>query len=209
MRTLLALLFIALASACSMPTLFKSKIGFSLSGGTNTGTTLKFNLPNIDAALSLLDQDSRFRYVARPRVLAKDGEQVTFTGGQDVRVSGGVSIDRNGNQVQNITTMNAGVTLQATPLIRGEVVDLALHQVVSDFVPSPNNEPSVVKRDLTNRLMLQPGFVYIVGGLQTTRKTQSKKRFLGYAVGDSFESSETEIIVLLSVTPDKTVETVR
>ncbi|ELX11842.1 type II secretory pathway, component PulD [Janthinobacterium sp. HH01] len=134
----------------------------------------------------------------------KTYEQVTFTGGQDVRVVGAVSVDRNGNQVQSIVTMNAGVTLQATPLIRANVVDLTLHQVVSDFVASPNNDPSVVKRDLTNRLVLQPGYVYIVGGLQTTRKTQSKKRFLGFPIGDSFQSADTEIIIFLSVLPDRT-----
>jgi type II secretory pathway component GspD/PulD (secretin) len=183
-------------------TLFNSKIGLTLAGGASAGSSLKLKLPSIDAALSLLDEDSRFRYVAQPRVLAKDGEQVTFTSGQDVRVVGSVSVDRNGNQVQSIVTMNAGVTLQATPLIRGDVVDLALHQVVSDFVSSPNSDPSVVKRDITSRLVLQPGFVYIIGGLQTTRKTQSKRRFLGFGIGDSFNSADTEIIVLLSVKPD-------
>lgn len=182
--------------------LFKSKVGLTFNGGTGTGSTLKINLPSIEAALSLLDQDTRFKYVARPRVLAKDGEQVSFNAGQDVRVAGAVSLDRNGNPFQSITTMNAGVTLTATPLIRADVVDLSLHQVVSDFVSSPNNDPSVVKRDLSTRLLLEPGAVYIVGGLQTTRKTHSKRRFLGYPIGDSFDSSESEIILLLSVKPD-------
>lgn len=186
-------------------TLFKSKVGLTFNGGTGSGSTLKINLPSIEAALSLLDQDTRFRYVARPRVLAKDGEQVAFNAGQDVRVVGAVTVDRNGNPIQSITTINAGVTLTATPLIRGDVVDLALHQVVSDFVSSPNNDPSVVKRDLSTRLMLEPGAVYIVGGLQTTRKTHSKRRFLGYPIGDNFESSESEIILLLSVKPDPNV----
>ena len=183
--------------------LFKSKLNLSITGAISGGSTLKLNLPSIDAALSLLDEDTRFRYVARPRVLAKDGEQVSFTSGQDVRVPGSVSVDRNGNQVQSIVTMNAGVMLQATPVIRADVVDLSLHQVISDFVSSPNDEPSVVKRDLMNRLVLLPGYVYMVGGLQTTRKTQSKKRLFGFSVGDSFQSTDTEIIILLSVKPDR------
>lgn len=182
--------------------LFKSKIGLAFNGGAGTGSTLKINIPSIEAAFSMLDQDSRFRYVARPRVLAKDGEQVSFNAGQDVRVVGAVNVDRNGNAVQSIVTMNAGVMLTATPLVRGEVVDLTLNQVVSDFVASPNSDPSVVKRALSTRIDLQPGFVYVVGGLQTTRKTQSKKRLLGFDVGQSLDSSEAEIVLLLSVRPD-------
>jgi general secretion pathway protein D len=182
--------------------LFKSKVGLTINGGTGIGSSLKLNLPSIEAALSLLDEDTRFRYVARPRVLAKDGEQVSFNAGQDVRVVGAVTTDRNGNPVQSIVTMNAGVMLTATPLIRGDIVDLTLHQVVSDFVASPNNDPSVVKRDLMNRLMVQPGFVYVLGGLEATRKTHSKRRFFGFEVGESFEKSDTEIVLLLSVRTD-------
>lgn len=182
--------------------LFKSKIGLTATGGTQSGSTLKVSLPSMDAALSLLDQDSRFHYVARPKVMVKDGEQVSFVAGQDVRVVGSVSLDRNGNQVQSVVTMNAGVTFQAQPLIRGDVVDVTLHQLVSDFVASPNSEPSVVKRELTTRLLMQQGFVYVVGGLQTTRKTQTGQRFLGFNVGSHFDSADTEIILLLTVRPE-------
>lgn len=181
--------------------LFKSKIGLSVTGGTQSGSTLKVSLPSIDAALSLLDQDSRFHYVARPMVMVKDGEQVSFVAGQDVRVVGSLSLDRNGNQVQSIVTMNAGVTFQALPLIRGDVVDVTLHQLVSDFVASPNSDPSVVKREMTTRLLMQQGSVYVVGGLQTTRKTQTRQRFLGFNIGSNFDSGDTEIILLLSVKP--------
>lgn len=179
--------------------LFNQKIGINVSGGLNSGSSVKLSLPSIDAALSLLDQDSRFHYVARPKVLVENGEQVTFNAGQEVRVTGSITLDRNGNPLQSITTMNAGVMMQATPFIRGDVVDLTLHQLVSDFVASPNNEPSVVKRDLTTRLLMQPGFVYVIGGLQTTRKTQSRQRFFTFSVGSSSDSSDTEIILLLSV----------
>lgn len=182
--------------------LFKSKIGITMTGGAQSGSALKVNLPSLDLALSLLDQDSRFHYVARPKVIVKDGEQASFVAGQDVRVVGSVSLDRNGNQVQSIVTMNAGVTFQVQPLIRADVVDVTLHQLVSDFVASPNRDPSVVKRELSTRLLMQKGFVYVVGGLQTTRKTQTGQRFLGFNVGSNFDSADTEIILLLAVNPE-------
>ena len=182
--------------------LFNSRLGVTVTGGTVSGSSLKLPLPSLDAALSVLDQDSHFRYVARPKVTVKDGEQASFQSGQDVRVVGAVSVDRNGNQVQSIVTMSAGVTVQALPLVRGEVVDLTLRQVVSDFVSSPNSDPSVVKRDLSTRLECQPGLVYVIGGLQTNRRTTGKRRFFGFETGSTGDSSQSEILILVSVRPE-------
>lgn len=182
--------------------LFKGRIGLTVDGGSSGGSSLKLALPSLDAALSVLDQDSHFKYVARPRVSVKSGEQASFQAGQDVRVVGAVSLDRNGNQVQSIVTMSAGVSVQVLPVVRGEVVDLTLHQLVSDFVSSPNADPSIVKRDLSTGLVVQPGAVYVIGGLQTTRKNSSSHRFFGFGVGDASDVSQTEILILLSVKPD-------
>jgi general secretion pathway protein D len=182
--------------------LFKGRIGLTVEGGASGGSSLRLALPSLDAALSVLDQDSHFRYVARPKVTVRDGEQASFQSGQDVRVVGAVSVDRNGNQVQSITTMSAGVTVQALPVIRGEVVDLTLRQLVSDFVASPNADPSVVKRDLSTRLDCQPGQVYVIGGLQTNRKTVGKRRFFGLETGSTAEGTQTEILILVSVKPE-------
>lgn len=182
--------------------LFKSRIGLTIDGGSVSGSSLKLSLPSLDAALSVLDQDTRFHYVARPKVTVKDGEQASFQSGQDVRVVGAVSVDKNGNPVQSIVTMSAGVTVQALPLIRGEVVDLTLRQIVSDFVSSPNSDPSVVKRDLSTRLECQPGLVYVIGGLQTNRKTTGKRRFFGLETGSTGDASQSEILILVSVRPE-------
>lgn len=186
--------------------LFSDRLGISVNGGagSSTGSSVKLTLPNIDAALSLLDTDSRFRYVARPKVLAKDGEQVRFFAGEDLRVAGSIVLDRNGNPIQSKETLSAGVTLEATPHVRGEVVDVVLYQAVSNFVSSSAGDPSVLKRDLRSRLVMQPGAVYVIGGLQSTRRTQGRQRFFGFQVGSDVQDSETEIVLLLAVAPDQT-----
>ncbi len=183
--------------------LFGSKLGLTVSGGTTTGSTLKLSLPNLDAALSLLDSDSRFKYVAQPRVMTKDGQQVVFTSGQDVRVNGAVTLNGSGQSVQSKTTLTAGVSLQATPYIRGEVVDLSVRQQVSDFVASPNDDPSVMRRELTSRLVMQPGYVYVIGGLKTNRRLTGKQSLFGLPIGNSQDSSDTEILLLLTVKQDQ------
>lgn len=184
--------------------LFGAKLGVSVSGGLVAGgSNLKLSLPSIDAALALLDSDTRFKYVAQPKVMAKDGEQVVFMSGQDVRVNGAVTLNGSGQAVQSKMTLTAGVTLQATPFIRGEVVDLVVHQQVSDFVASPNEDPSVMRRELTSRLVMQPGYVYVIGGLKTHRTTQVKQSFFGFPVGTSGDRKDTEVLLLLTVKPEQ------
>jgi general secretion pathway protein D len=184
--------------------LFGSRLGVTVDGGAASGgTSLKLALPSIDAALTLLDQDTRFRYVARPKVLVRDGQEVLFTSGQDVRVDGQSVVNASGQIVTTKTTVTAGLTLQATPFVRGELVDLSLRQVVSDFVPSLNDQPSLVRRDLSTRLLMQRGYVYVIGGLQTNRKSSSHRGLFGFPIADSADVADTEVLLLLTVRDDQ------
>ena len=203
--------------------LFGSKFGVSVGGGSTASSgesslssstvssaaaavynTLSFATPNFSAVLSLLDEDSRFRSVSRPKVLARSGQQVVFTTGQDVMVPGPITINASGQSLQSLINVTAGVTFQVTPLVRGDVIDVSLHETVSDFVPSPNSNPSILKRDLVTNLMMRPGVVYVIGGLNANNQTASKQTFLGFKIGDQFTRNDTEILLLLTVKPDST-----
>ncbi len=200
--------------------LFGSKFGVSLGGGATTSSTssssvvsstsaavyntLSFTTPDFSAVLSLLDDDSHFRSVSRPKVLARSGQQVVFTTGQDVMVPGPITINASGQSLQSLINVTAGVTFQVTPLVRGDAVDVSLHETVSDFVPSPNSNPSILKRDLVADLMMRPGVVYVIGGLNANNQTTSKQSFFGFKIGDQFTRNDTEILLLLTVKPDST-----
>jgi general secretion pathway protein D len=183
--------------------LLNSKLSLSIGSGAVVGNTLRLNVSGIDAALSLLDKDSRFKYVARPRVLVKDGESARFFAGESVRVVGSVTVDKTGNPLQSKESLSAGVTLEATVKIRGDVVEMSLFQAVSNFVSNSNGDPSVLTRDLRTRLMMKPGIVYVIGGLQSSRNTQAKSTFLGFQLGKSLDTSDTEVLLLLSVNADQ------
>lgn len=187
--------------------LFGSRLGITIGGGTlSNSSELKISLPSLTAALDVLDKDARFKYLSRPKVLVKDGEQVSFTAGQDVRVVGQTVVSSSGQATQSITTVTAGITLTATPYIRGDVVDVSLRQLVSDFAPSPNSDISIVRRDLSTHLIMQPGYVYLVGGLQSDRKTVSRQSLLGWRIGDQADSTTAEVVMLLTVRPEGTVD---
>lgn len=199
--------------------LFGAKLGVSLSSGARGGAstlssagsassasynTLSFATPDFSAVLSLLDEDSHFRSVSRPKVLARSGQQVVFTTGQDVMVPGPITINASGQSLQSLVNVTAGVTFQVTPQVRGDVVNVSLRETVSDFVPSPNSNPSILKRDLVADLMMRPGVVYVIGGLNANNQTTSKTTFFGLKVGEQFTRNDTEILLLLTVKEDVT-----
>lgn len=185
--------------------LLKGRIGVSI-GGTGSGDSLRINAGGIDAVFSVLDTDTRFRYVARPKVLAKDGQAATFFAGEDKRVTGALVLDKSGNPIQSKETLSAGVSLEVTPRIRGDVVDLAVHEAVSSFVSSGSGDPSILKRDLQSALVMQPGAVYVIGGLQASRTTGDKSGLFGFRTRSADSSTQTEIVLLLSVSRDAVID---
>ena len=176
---------------------------FSISTGTSAvGSVLKITSGSIEAALDLLDTDSRFKYVARPKVLVRDGQPARFFAGEDVRVTGQTTLDAKGNQVQSKETLSAGVTLEVTPRIYEDTVSLDIYQAVSSFIASSGADPTVNKREVRTSLGVEAGAVYVIGGLQSGRKTATKSRFLGWRMSDVQGGADTEVILLLSVARD-------
>jgi hypothetical protein len=57
---------------------------------------------------------------------------------------------------------------------------------------------------LRSRLLMQPGYVYVIGGLQTSRKSDSGSRLFGFSTGQQRDENQTEVLLLLSVQPDET-----
>lgn len=183
--------------------LFNGKLAISF-GAAAAGDTIKIKAPSIDAVLALLDQDGRFKNVAQPRVMGKDGEPARFFAGQKERVSGSLVLDRNGNPIQSKESLEAGITLEVTPRIRRDSVDVLLHESVSTFIASSSgsSDPAMLTRDISSRLSMKPGYVYVVGGLKSERKTGDASRFLGLPLGSSEHTQETELVLLMSVSPD-------
>lgn len=187
--------------------LFSGRFDIKLNETSNSGTVLKVNLPGFNGALDFLDQDERFSYVAQPRILAKNSEEVTFVAGRDVRVTDSVTTNGAGQSIQSKKTLTAGITLRATPYIRNDIIELELLQSVSNFIDPKHTDPSVMRRELKTRLVVEPGQTYIIGGLKINRKTSSQQTFFGIPLSDSSDAEESEVILLLTVRPESFTET--
>lgn len=180
-----------------------AKLGLTIASPVAAGSSvLKISLSNLDIALSSLDNDSRFRFISKPRVLVQDGQSADFSSTTNVRVNGDVTYNGSGQSVQSISTVSAGVELNVLPKIYSDTIDLTLNQTVSDFIQSSGSQPTILKRSLSSRLIVQPDFVYVVGGLQTSRNSNTRTRFVGIPTGSSLTSSDSEIVLLISVKKD-------
>lgn len=182
--------------------LLGGRFGVDITGNVLDGVSVKLSVGGIDAVLSALDADSRFKSISRPRVRVRNGAQARFSVGSDVPVLGNAQIDRNGNPVQSVDYRQSGIILTATPEIRAEVIELNLSQELSSFVATNtgvNNSPTLIKRAVNTRLSLQPGEVVVLAGLEDDRHEERDDRlpFLGWLIGNQHQNRQSEILVLI------------
>lgn len=179
-------------------------VSASLSGNVLLGGSIKFAQGGIEAVLSALDADARFKSVSRPQVRVRNGAQARFSVGQDVPVLGSSQMDKNGNPVQSVDYKQSGVILTATPEIRADVIELALQQELSNFIVTKtgvNGSPTLIKRSVNTKLGLVPGEVVMLAGLQDDQEDETSNRFpfLGWLMGQERQNKRSEILVFIEV----------
>lgn len=194
-----------------LASMFSSKLIGSVSGGIAGltgnvfgGVSFKLVTGGLEAVLSALDADVRFRSVSRPQVRVRNGAQARFSVGQDVPVLGASQLDKNGNPVQSIEYKQSGVILTATPEIRDDMIELAINQELSNFVVTKtgvNDSPTLIKRSVNTRLGMVPGEVVVLAGLQEDQDDGSENRlpWLGWIVGSDKKQKQSEILVFIEV----------
>lgn len=174
----------------------KASIGNAVAGGNSLG----YVNGGLDAVLSLLDSDSRFKTISRPMVRVRSGAQARFSVGQDVPVLGQATLDKNGNPVQSVDYRSSGVILTVTPDVHQDVIDLDISQELSSFVNTTtgvNGSPTLMKRTVNSKLSIKSGEVVIFAGLNDSKADQSSNRFFGFTIGKESSNSESEILVFV------------
>lgn len=168
---------------------------------------LSFRNKTLDAVLSALASDSRFKTVSKPMLRVSSGGSGKFTVGQDVPVLGAVSYPGNGQPaVQSVTYQSSGVIYEVHPVIHGDAIDLSVMQQVSSFVSTNtgvSGSPTLIKRELKSDLSLSNGEIVIMGGLSDSKDSDAKQRLPfvpDFLRSSSSESSSGEILLIMQVT---------
>ena len=186
------------------------KFGISLGvAGQVLGNSMSFKNSGsltIDAVLSALSTDSRFKVVSSPSLRVRDGATAKLTVGQDVPVLGSLSFPAGGGQaVQSVQYQSSGVIFELTPQIRESVVDLTVLEQVSNFVTTTsgvNGSPTLTKRELSTAVSVSDGDLIVLGGLNESKENaaESGLPFLPRIFqSKSSDVSKSEILLVLQV----------
>lgn len=161
----------------------------------------------VDAVLSALSSDSRFKVVSSPSLRVRSGSTAKITVGQDVPILGALSYPQGAGQaVQSVEYRSSGVIFDLTPDVRDSVVDLKVGQQVSNFVATStgvNNSPTLTKRELSTSVSVADGEVIVLGGLNEDKASNADTglSFLpSFMRSHTEDASKSEILLILQVT---------
>lgn len=199
--------------------LVNARVGLFLNGAiTPQQDAVTIKLTNLEAVISALDQDHRFKVLSSPVARARSGSPAVFQSGQEVPVLGAVSYQGAATggvaPVQSVQYRAAGVIFHVLPVQRQNVISVDVQQELSDFVQTTtgvNNSPTLNKRSLQSSLSVQAGDVVLLGGLLQDKQTgNSQGLFFLPSFLDAVTSGTTrsEILLVLQVLPAEQVPSI-
>ena len=178
------------------------------------GASIVYTNVDIDVALNMLASDTRLEVISRPSILTLHNERAELQVGDQVPVvvqSAQAVNDPAAPIVNQTTYRDTGVLLGVTPQIRaGGLVQIEITQEVSNVLATTTSgidSPTITQRRLSSNLLVPSGETVALGGLISTRNSQSDRGvpILRRAplVGRAFRSEgqsedRTELVILLT-----------
>lgn len=183
------------------------KLSIGIGGAVSPGENFaRFKNQTIDAVLSAVSGDGRFKLQSAPSIRVKDGAKGRITVGADVPVLAEAQLDKNGNPVQSVQYRPSGVIFDIAPRIMRERIELNLSQQLSNFQQTSTskiNSPTLTKREVSTVVGIESGDMIVLGGLDETKDTETRQglsflpRFLDTT---KTENSKSQVLVVLQVT---------
>lgn len=185
--------------------LLNSKFGIVFDAGALAKNQVSVKLPNLQAVLSAVDGDNRFRYLSEPYMRVVDGESAKLTVGQEVPTRGAVVQNSTGQNIQSIEYRTAGLMLEVVPRVYAESVQLKINQEISSFTTTNTSgidSPTILKRQASSVVRLSDGELFILGGLDEERDTASRSglSFLpDFLSARSSNKSKSQILIIMEL----------
>lgn len=186
--------------------LLGGKLNIGVGSVASLGNYVQLKTATLEAIYSAVASDSRFKVVSSPSLRIRSGSQGSFSVGQDVPVLGAISYPTGAGQaVQSVEYRSSGVLFDIQPMVREAVIDLDIHQQLSNFINTTtgvNASPTLTKRALKTSVSMQDGDVIVLGGLTENKDSGSHDglSFLPKFMHTSREEkSKSEILLILQV----------
>lgn len=167
--------------------------------------------------IKLLNENGYLTIRASPHVMAKDGEQANIAINRETFFSVQPPGNQGANAVffqQDIQKVDAGITLDITPHIRGDVVTIDIEKAeVSEDVRTANNElsvnpfPVINRRSVSTTVSVKDGKTIVIGGLVQRETIDQVNRVPGLSrlpgVGYLFQTTQrqtrdAEVVIFIS-----------
>jgi type II secretory pathway component GspD/PulD (secretin) len=182
-----------------------SRLGVNI-GASPAGSALnymRFQSASVDAFISVMSGDTRYKIITEPRLVVSDGETGRIVVGSDVPVRGAVSYDENGNALQSIEYRSSGVIMQVSPRIYQDRVSVKVSQQISNFsmtTTSGIDSPTLIKRELDTVVDMDDGQVLVLAGLDEDKDSNSASGLPFFRwMSRSGSVSKTQLMLLLEV----------
>jgi general secretion pathway protein D len=168
---------------------------------------LAYKGSNMTAALSAIDGDSRFKYVAEPSLRVVDGEIARLVFGSEVPTRGAITQDKLGNAQRSIDYKTAGVAINIEPRVLDGMVSLKIGQQISSFALTTSNidSPTILKRESQTTIAVRPGELVMLAGMDEDRTSSagSGLSFLpNFMRSNNSDTARSQLVLLPEATPD-------
>lgn len=175
--------------------------GFEFGTPNVTGSGLTFKAANFSLVLDALSTDSRVLHVVSPSGVVDSGEKLDLAIGDRQPTLSGLVTNATGQAQQSITYQTAGALLAVTPVVFGsDQIRLDIKSEVSTFSPTTTGitqSPTISQRKVSTALTLQSGQVVALGGLRSSKESDTKHKLFSWSAGSSASTQTTDLVLLV------------
>ncbi len=185
-------------------TALKGKLAGVLDVGKLQSNAISWSGVDLQAVLSAVEGDSRFRSLAEPSMRVLDGETARLVVGADVPIRGATVVS-NGQSIQGVEYRTSGVVIQIEPRIQRDSIILKISQSVSDFgttTTSGIDSPTMQKREAQTTIEAVDGEIIVIAGMDQNKEsdTSAGLSFLpSFMRSKTTNSSKSQMLLLLEV----------
>lgn len=189
-------------------TLLAGRLGMTYVAGAPLVNGVSYTGSKLQTALTAIEGDNRFRYVAEPTLRVADGGKARLVVGSEVPTRGALVVDKNGNAVQGVEYRTSGVVINVEPKRIGDVVSVRVDQQISSFASTTTSNidsPTLLKRSSETTVQAKPGELILLAGMDETRESDTRSGFSflpSWAHGVSSDKSRSQLVLMLEVLPD-------
>lgn len=138
--------------------------------GAATGLGLRFGKSRIRLELTALENEGESRIISNPRVFTLDNQRAEIFQGDEIPYQ---TVSQDGTRTE---FKQAGLRLSVTPSVIGDDHLLLDVEINKDTVDTRVQNPPIIRREITSRLLVADGDMVVIGGIRLDTHVDAQGR---------------------------------